>query len=93
MAFHSFLHAGISGKARSLGMGRAPGGAVCQLTQGLFDIKLADAGVGIYDARVLGLLKGLSRERWLCPVYSKGLVQVRNPEVAKLFKPGEKVCA
>lgn len=74
-------------------MGRAPGGAVCQLTQGLFDIKLADAGVGIYDARVLGLLKGLSRERWLCPVYSKGLGYLWISDLDKLLKPGEKVCA
>lgn len=71
----------------------APGGAVCQLTRVLLDIKLADAGVGIYDTRVLGLLKGLSRERWLCPVYSKGRGYLWISDLDKLLKPGEKVCA
>lgn len=64
---------------------------MCQLTQGLFDIKLANSGVRICDARVL--LKGLSRGRWLCPAYSKGLGYLWISDLDNLLRPGEKVCA
>ena len=73
-------------------MWRAPGEAMCQLTQGLFDIKLADSGVTVCDARVLGLLKGPSRGRWLCPANSKGLGYLWISDFDKLLKPGDKVC-